>query len=106
MIKMENVYNLLDRVNNNLEYYYSNIEKIAICKGQKGYAIEVVIDGNQIDSYYKNLTKKQVFTALEIIYRIVSDRATVTRELGDEAKNDNGSFIKNLIKTLNEQNID
>jgi len=106
MIKMENVYNLLDRVNNNLEYYYSNIEKIAICKGQKGYAIEVVIDGNQIDSYYKNLTKKQVFTALEIIYRIVSDRATVTRELGDEAKNDNGSFIKNLIKTLNEQNLD
>ena len=106
MIKMENVYNLLDRVNNNLQYYYSNIEKIAICKGQRGYAIEVVVDGNQIDSYYKNLTKKQVFTALEIIHRIVSDRATVTRELGDEAKNDNGSFIKHLIKTLNEQNLD
>jgi len=106
MIKRNQIDNLLERVNNNLEYYYSNIEKIAICKGQKGYAIEVVIDGNQIDSYYKNLTKKQVFTALEIIYRIVSDRATVTRELGDEAKNDNGSFIKNLIKTLNEQNID
>jgi len=106
MIKRNQIDNLLERVNNNLEYYYSNIEKIAICRGQKGYAIEVVIDGNQIDSYYKNLTKKQVFTALEIIYRIVSDRATVTRELGDEAKNDNGSFIKNLIKTLNEQNID
>lgn len=106
MIKMENVYNLLDRVNNNLEYYYSNIEKIAICKGQRGYAIEVVIDGNQIDSYYKNLTKKQLYTALEILYRIISDRATVTRELGDEAKNDNGSFIQHLIKTLNEQNLD
>lgn len=106
MIKRNQIDNLLERVNNNLEYYYSNIQKIAICKGQKGYAIEVVIDGNQIDSYYKNLTKKQVFTALEIIHRIVSDRATVTRELGDEAKNDNGSFIKNLIKTLNEQNID
>lgn len=106
MIKRNQIDNLLERVNNNLEYYYSNIQKIAVCKGQKGYAIEVVIDGNQIDSYYKNLTKKQVFTALEIIYRIVSDRATVTRELGDEAKNDNGSFIKNLIKTLNEQNID
>lgn len=106
MIKMNQIDNLLERVNNNLEYYYSNIEKIAICKGQRGYAIEVVIDGNQIDSYYKNLTKKQIYTALEIIYRIVSDRATVTRELGDEAKNDNGSFIKNLIKTLNEQNID
>lgn len=106
MIKMNQIDNLLERVNNNLEYYYSNIKKIAICKGQRGYAIEVVVDGNQIDSYYKNLTKKQVFTALEIIHRIVSDRATVTRELGDEAKNDNGSFIKNLIKTLNEQNID
>lgn len=106
MIKRNQIDNLLERVNNNLEYYYSNIQKIAVCKGQKGYAIEVVIDGNQIDSYYKNLTKKQVFTALEIIHRIVSDRATVTRELGDEAKNDNGSFIKNLIKTLNEQNID
>lgn len=106
MIKMDQIYNLLDRVNNNLEYYYSNIQKIAICKGQKGYAIEVVVDGNQIDSYYKNLTKKQVFTALEILYRIIGDRATVTRELGDEAKNDNGSFIQHLIKTLNEQNID
>lgn len=106
MIKMDQIYNLLDRVNNNLEYYYSNIQKIAVCKGQKGYAIEVVVDGNQIDSYYKNLTKKQVFTALEIIYRVVSDRAVVTSQLGDEAKNDNGSFIKHLIKTLNEQNLD
>lgn len=106
MIKRNQIDNLLERVNNNLEYYYSNIQKIAVCKGQRGYAIEVVVDGNQIDSYYKNLTKKQVFTALEILYRIIGDRATVTRELGDEAKNDNGSFIKNLIKTLNEQNID
>lgn len=106
MIKMDQIYNLLDRVNNNLEYYYSNIQKIAVCKGQKGYAIEVVVDGNQIDSFYKNLTKKQVFTALEIIYRVVSDRAVVTSQLGDEAKNDNGSFIKHLIKTLNEQNLD
>lgn len=103
---MDQIYNLLDRVNNNLEYYYSNIQKIAVCKGQKGYAIEVVVDGNQIDSFYKNLTKKQVFTALEIIYCVVSDRAVVTSQLGDEAKNDNGSFIKHLIKTLNEQNLD
>lgn len=106
MIKRNQIDNLLERVNNNLQYYYSNIQKIAVCKGQRGYAIEVVIDGNQIDSYYKNLTKKQVFTALEILYRIISDRATVTQELGDEAKNDNGSFIKHLIKTFNEQNID
>lgn len=106
MIKMNQIDNMLERVNNNLQYYYSNIQKIAVCKGQRGYAIEVVVDGNQIDSYYKNLTKKQLYTALEIIYRIVSDRATVTHELGDEAKNDNGSFIKHLIKTLNEQNLD
>ena len=106
MIKMENVYNLLDRVNNNLEYYYSNIQKIAICKGQRGYAIEVVVDGNQIDSYYKNLTKKQLYTALEILNTVIGDHAVVTRELGDEAKKDNASFIKKLIKTFNEQNLD
>lgn len=106
MIKRNQIDNLLERVNNNLEYYYSNIQKIAICKGQKGYAIEVVIDGNQIDSYYKNLTKKQVFTALEVLNTVIADRATVTRELGDEAKNDNGYFIKKLIKTFNEQNLD
>lgn len=106
MIKRNQIDNLLERVNNNLELYYSNIQKIKVCKGQRGYAIEVVVDGNQIDSYYKNLTKKQVFTGLEILYRIIGDHAIVTRELGDEAKNDNGSFIKKLIKTINEQNID
>ncbi len=106
MIKRNQIDNLLERVNNNLELYYSNIEKIKVCKGQKGYAIEVVVDGNQIDSYYKNLTKKQVFTALEVLNIVIADRATVTRELGDEAKNDNGYFIKKLIKTFNEQNLD
>ncbi|WP_405283867.1 hypothetical protein [Methanobrevibacter sp.] len=106
MIKMNQIDNLLERVNNNLALYYSNIQKIAVCKGQKGYAIEVVVDGNQIDSYYKNLTKKQLYTGLEILYRIIGDRAVVTSLLGDEAKNDNGSFIKHLIKTLNEQNLD
>lgn len=106
MIKRNQIDNLLERVNNNLEYYYSNIQKIKVCKGQKGYAIEVVVDGNQIDSYYKNLTKKQVFTVLEVLNTVIADRATVTRELGDEAKNDNGYFIKKLIKTLNEQNLD
>lgn len=106
MIKKNQIDNMLERVNNNLQYYYSNIQKIAVCKGQRGYAIEVVIDGNQIDSYYKNLNKQQLYTALEIIYRVVSDRAVVTSLLGDEAKTDNGSFIKHLIKTLNEQNLD
>lgn len=106
MIKKNQIDNMLERVNNNLQYYYSNIQKIAVCKGQRGYAIEVVIDGNQIDSYYKNLNKQQLYTALEIIYRVVSDRAVVTSLLGDEAKSDNGSFIKHLIKTLNEQNLD
>lgn len=106
MIKMNQIDNLLERVNNNLALYYSNIQKIAVCKGQRGYAIEVVVDGNQIDSYYKNLTKKQLYTGLEILYRIIGDRAVVTSLLGDEAKNDNGSFIKHLIKTINEQNLD
>lgn len=106
MIKTNQIDNLLERVNNNLALYYSNIQKIAVCKGQRGYAIEVVVDGNQIDSYYKNLTKKQLYTGLEILYRIIGDRAVVTSLLGDEAKNDNGSFIKHLIKTINEQNLD
>ena len=106
MIQMNQIDNMLERVNNNPELYYSNIQKIKVCKGQRGYAIEVVVDGNQIDSYYKNLTKKQVFTALEILNTVIGDHAVVTRELGDEAKKDNASFIKKLIKTFNEQNLD
>ena len=106
MIKMNQIDNMLERVNNNLEYYYSNIQKIKICKGQRGYAIEVVVDGNQIDSYYKNLTKKQLYTALETLNIVIGNCAYITTELGDKAKNENGSFIKHLIKTLNEQNLD
>lgn len=106
MIKIENVYNLLDRVNNNLEYYYSNIQKIAICKSQKGYAIEVVIDGNQIDSFYKNLTKKQVYTALEALNIVIGNCAYITTELGDTAKKRNDCFLKSMIETFNRQNLD
>lgn len=106
MIKMDQIDNMLERVNNNLEYYYSNIQKIAICKGQKGYAIEVVIDGNQIDSFYKNLTKKQIYTALEVLNIVIGNCAYITTELGDKAKNNNGSFLQSMIETFNRQNLD
>ena len=106
MIKRNQIDDLLERVNNNLEYYYSNIQKIAICKGQKGYAIEVVINGNQIDSFYKNLTKKQVFTALEALNIVIGNCAYITTELGDTAKKRNDCFLKSMIETFNRQNLD
>lgn len=106
MIKMDQIYNLLNRVNNNLEYYYSNIQKIAVCKGQRGYAIEVVIDGNQIDSYYKNLNKQQLYTALEALNIIIGNCAYITTELGEKEKAKNGCFLKSMIETFNSQNID
>lgn len=107
MIKMENVYDLLDRVNNNLEYYYSNIQKIKVCKGQRGYAIEVVVDGNQIDSYYKNLTKKQVYTALEVLNTVIGNCAYITaNNIGEKEKAKNGCFLQSMIDTFNGQNVD
>lgn len=57
MIKMKQIYNMLDRINNNLEYYYSNVQKINISKSQNGYAIEPVIKGEQVDSFYKTWIK-------------------------------------------------
>lgn len=106
MIKKNQIDNMLERVNNNLQYYYSNIQKIAVCKGQRGYAIEVVVDGNQIDSFYKNLNKKQLYTALEVLNLIIGNCVYITTELGDKAKADNDAFVRGMIKTLNEQNLD
>lgn len=106
MIKMDQIYNMVDRVNNNLEYYYSNIQKIAVCKGQRGYAIEVVIDGNQIDSYYKNLNKKQLYTALEMLNAIIGNCAVISGEVGDRAKIRNTDLIRAMIRIANEQNLD
>lgn len=106
MIKRNQIDNLLERVNNNLQYYYSNIQKIAVCKGQRGYAIEVVIDGNQIDSYYKNLTKKQIYTALEMLNAIIGNCAVISGEVGDRAKIRNTDLIRTMIRISNEQNLD
>lgn len=107
MIKRNQIDNMLERVNNNLEYYYSNIQKIAVCKGQKGYAIEVVIDGNQIDSFYKNLTKKQIFTALEVLNIVIGNCAYITtNNIGEKEKAKNGCFLKSMIETFNRQNLD
>lgn len=107
MIKRNQIDNMLERINNNLEYYYSNIQKIAVCKGQKGYAIEVVIDGNQIDSFYKNLTKKQIFTALEVLNIVIGNCAYITtNNIGEKEKAKNGCFLKSMIETFNRQNLD
>ena len=107
MIKRNQIDNLLERVNNNLELYYSNIQKIKVCKGQRGYAIEVVVDGNQIDSYYKNLTKKQVFTALEVLNIVIGNCAYITaNNIGEKEKAKNGCFLQSMIETFNRQNLD
>ena len=106
MIKMNQIDNMLERVNNNLELYYSNIQKIKVCKGQRGYAIEVVVDGNQIDSFYKNLNKKQLLTALEALNIVIGNCAYIATDLGDKAKARNTCFLKSMIETFNRQNLD
>lgn len=106
MIKRNQIDNMLERVNNNLEYYYSNIQKIKVCKGQRGYAIEVVIDGNQIDSYYKNLNKQQLYTALEVLNIVIGQCAYITADnIGEKEKAKNGCFLRSMIDAFNSQNI-
>lgn len=105
MIKMKQIYNMLDRINNNLEYYYSNVQKINISKSQNGYAIEPVIKGEQVDSFYKNMNKKQLLTALETLNIVIGNCAYITTEIGEKEKTKNGIFLQIMIDTFNGQNL-
>ena len=80
------------------EYYNSNIEKIKVCKGCGGYAIEVVIDGNQID-FCKSLTAKEVCRMLDILWIVIDGHCT-DGDMGEQKKK-NTDFILSLVKVMN-----
>lgn len=104
MIKRHEIDNMLDSVNRHLDYFNSEIDKINICKGLNGYSIEPVINGNQIDSYYKKLNKKQLFNSLVIIYNLLlRSEGTLSAGTIDHQKINNTRLIQSLISDLNSQ---
>ena len=104
MIKRHEIDNMLESVNRHLNYFNSEIQKINVCKGLNGYAIEPVINGNQIDSYYKKLNKKQLFNALVIIYNLLlRSEGTLSAGTIDHQKINNTRLIKSLIADMNNQ---
>lgn len=104
MIKRHEIDNMLDSVNRHLNYFNSEIDKINICKGLNGYSIEPVINGNQIDSYYKKLNKKQLFNALVIIYNLLlRSEGSLSAGTIDHQKINNTRLIQSLISDLNSQ---
>lgn len=104
MIKRHEIDNMLDSVNRHLNYFNSEIDKINICKGLNGYSIEPVINGNQIDSYYKKLNKKQLFNALVIIYNLLlRSEGSLSAGTIDHQKINNTRLIQSLIADLNSQ---
>lgn len=104
MIKRHEIDNMLDSVNRHLNYFNSEIDKINICKGLNGYSIEPVINGNQIDSYYKKLNKKQLFNSLVIIYNLLlRSEGTLSAGTIDHQKINNTRLIQSLISDLNSQ---
>ncbi len=106
-IKRSDIDYILQKINELLNSnYLSNIEKIALCKGQRGYAIEVVIDGNQIDSYYKNLTKNQVYIFLQTLESLIYKHFTIAGSYDiEDQKIHNTNLIINLINLWNTANI-
>lgn len=104
MIKRHEIDNMLESVNRHLDYFNSEIDKINICKGLNGYSIEPVINGNQIDSYYKKLNKKQLFNSLVIIYNLLlRSEGTLSAGTIDHQKINNTRLIKSLTADLNSQ---
>ena len=57
MITNELLAHNLGSVNTLLQFYNSDIEQIKLSKIGNKYSIEPVINGEQIDSFYKTMTK-------------------------------------------------
>lgn len=94
---------MLQNVNISLRTYISDIEAIKLSKIGNKYSIEAVINGNQIDSFYKVMTKKDVYNALKIIEIVLFRNAHTSYDLVTE-KTSNTEFIKHLLQTFNEFN--
>ena len=94
---------MLQNVNISLRTYISDIEAIKLSKIGNKYSIEAVINGNQIDSFYKVMTRKDVYNALKIIEIVLFRRAHCSYDLVTE-KTPNTDFIKHLLQAFNEFN--
>lgn len=90
----------LGAVNARLQYYNSDIDLIKVSKIGNKYAIEAVIDGDQIDSFYKTMTKKDCIKYLRIIEIILCKDAHCSYSL-DTEKKANTEFLLDLIQNLN-----
>lgn len=93
----------LGSVNIRLQYYNSDIEQIKLSKIGNKYAIEPVINGEQIDSFYKTMTKKEAIKYLRIIEIILCKNAHCSYSLESE-KRLNTEFLLDLLKNFNEFN--
>lgn len=106
-IKRSDIDVILDSINYLLKnQYLTNIEKIAVCKGLQGYSIEVVKNGEQIDSFYKNLKKNQVYIFLKTLEALIYKNVTITgiTDIEDQ-KIHNTNLIINLIGLWNSANV-
>lgn len=92
---------MLENVNVSLRTYVSDIDSIRLVKYNGKYAIEPVINGNQIDSFYKTMSKKDVYKALEILNTILFRNAHCSYNVATE-RQENTQFIKHLLQTFNE----
>lgn len=102
-ITEKNLNFMLSNVNISLHSYISDIEQIKLSKIGNKYAIEPVINGEQIDSFYKVMSKKEVYNALKIIDIVLYRNAHCSYSL-DSEKRSNTDFLKHLLQTFNEFN--
>lgn len=103
MITNELLAHNLGSVNTLLQFYNSDIEQIKLSKMGNKYSIEPVINGEQIDSFYKTMTKKEVITYLRIIEIVLCKNAHCSYSL-DSEKRLNTEFLLDLLKNFNEFN--
>lgn len=88
------------------ELYVSNIEAVKVCKIGNKYALEPVIEGKQIDSFYKTMNKRDLYNALQVLKTVLFNNASsIVNIYGDGREGEkkaNTVFIKHLLQTFNE----
>lgn len=104
-ITEKNLSAIVEDVNICLRDYYSEIESIRVSKIGNKYALEPVIDGKQIDSFYKTMSKRDLYNALQVLKTVMFYYATSESTLYGSEKKANTQFIKHLLQTFNEFGI-
>ena len=95
---------ILNDVNICFRDYNSEIECVRVSKVGNKYALEPVIDGKQIDSFYKTMSKRDLYNALQVLKTVMFNCASSQSKLYEtETKTKaNTQFIKHLLQTFNE----